>query len=120
MPFGDKNYYQILQVDPSAEPEIIAVAYKRLALKYHPDTNSSPDATPRMQAINKAYEVLKTPDIRAQYDETLSPQPPPPPPKDLDRIISRTRVSSVKDALYRIIKEMRQRGVKIHPWRARA
>ncbi len=34
-----KNHYKVLQVDPSAESEIIAAAYKRLALKYHPDAN---------------------------------------------------------------------------------
>jgi curved DNA-binding protein CbpA len=64
-----KDYYKILQVDPSADPEIIAVAYKRLALKYHPDTNGSPDAGRMMQDINEAYRVLSDPDARARYDQ---------------------------------------------------
>jgi hypothetical protein len=67
MPNG-KNYYQILQVDPSAEPEVINAAYKRLSIKYHPDTNRSDNANQRMQEINEAYQVLKDPTRRAHYD----------------------------------------------------
>jgi hypothetical protein len=63
-----KNYYQILQVDPAAEPEVIAAAYKRLSIKYHPDTNISNDSTRRMQQINEAFQVLKDPASRADYD----------------------------------------------------
>ena len=61
----DKDYYKILQVDPSAEPEVIDAAYKRLALKYHPDTNQSPDSRLRMQDLNRAYEILRNPKKRA-------------------------------------------------------
>lgn len=64
-----KNYYKVLQVDPSAEQEIITAAYRRLALKHHPDIDTSPDATHRMQAINEAYGVLGDPDARARYDQ---------------------------------------------------
>ena len=66
MPFI--NYYKILQVDPSAEDEVIAAAFKRLALKYHPDTNKAADATARMQEINTAYTILSDPKKRASYD----------------------------------------------------
>lgn len=69
---ADKDYYQILQVDPSAEPEVIAAAYKRLSLKYHPDKNPSPQATLRMQEINEAYRVLSDPALRARYDQELA------------------------------------------------
>jgi hypothetical protein len=63
-----KNYYQILQVDPAAEAEVISAAYKRLCLKYHPDVNSDAAALQRMQAINEAYEVLGNAQSRAAYD----------------------------------------------------
>lgn len=63
-----KNYYQTLQVDPAAEPEVITAAYKRLSIKYHPDTNRSAGANQRMQEINEAYQVLKDPARRAHYD----------------------------------------------------
>jgi TonB family protein len=64
----NKDYYKILQVDSSADSDIVTVAYKRLARKYHPDTNRSPNATLRMQEINAAYQVLRDPVKRAQYD----------------------------------------------------
>jgi len=63
-----KNYYRILQVDPSAEPEVIVAAYKRLALKYHPDTNKSSEALGRMQEINEAYSILNDPVKRSNYN----------------------------------------------------
>lgn len=68
MPTPPKDYYRILQVDPAAEPEVIAAAYRRLSLKYHPDISSAAGATLRMQEINEAYEVLKEPAKRARYD----------------------------------------------------
>ena len=65
------DYYEILQVSRQAEIEVIDAAYKRLSLKYHPDKNSSPDANEKMQHINQAYQVLKNPDSRRQYDSYL-------------------------------------------------
>jgi curved DNA-binding protein CbpA len=64
----DKDYYKVLQVDPSAEPEVITAAFRKLSLKYHPDTNRAADAVARMQDINEAYDVLNDPARRAQYD----------------------------------------------------
>jgi len=63
------DYYKILQVDPSAEPEAIEAAYRRLARKYHTDVNKSADAVSRMKRINAAYETLHDPSKRAKYDE---------------------------------------------------
>ena len=74
MPAHQDDYYTVLQVDPAADPDIITVAYKRLARKYHPDLNPSPEATRRMQAINTAYQVLRDADTRAQYDRERSAQ----------------------------------------------
>ena len=64
-----RDYYKTLQVDPSAEPEVIAAAYRRLAAKYHPDVNGRQDATPRMQLLNEAYAVLSNPAHRKRYDQ---------------------------------------------------
>ena len=63
-----EDLYRILQVDPAADPEVITAAYRRLAVKYHPDTNPSPDAHARMQRINDAYAVLSDETKREVYD----------------------------------------------------
>jgi curved DNA-binding protein CbpA len=71
---GDADYYQILQVDADAEPEVIEAAYRRLARKYHPDVSSSPEAARRMKEINTAFEVLGDPGKRADYDRRRARQ----------------------------------------------
>lgn len=62
------DYYEVLQVHPRAEAEVIAKAYRALMLKYHPDHAG---ATERAQMINEAYEVLGDPRKRAAYDATM-------------------------------------------------
>lgn len=59
------DYYEVLQVNPSAEPEVIRAAYRILARKYHPDHGG--DAV-RMIALNDAWDVLGDPTRRAAYD----------------------------------------------------
>jgi DnaJ-class molecular chaperone len=63
-----RDFYRILQVDPDAEPEVIAAAFRRLAAKYHPDVNPDPDADERMRELNAAYDVLRDPASRQTYD----------------------------------------------------
>jgi curved DNA-binding protein CbpA len=65
---GGPDPYKVLQVDPEAEEEVIAAAYRRLARKYHPDTATGPEATGRIEAINAAWEVLGDPKRRAAHD----------------------------------------------------
>lgn len=67
------SYYQTLQVKQDATQAEIAAAYRRLARQYHPDLNPSPDAHQQMQIINEAYNVLRHPERRRRYDETLAP-----------------------------------------------
>src|SRR3954463_6735155 len=66
------NWYQVLQVDTGADPDIISTVYRRLALRYHPDRDPSQEAQLRMRELNQAYAVLKDPEQRARYDEELS------------------------------------------------
>lgn len=73
MPETD-DLYEILHLHPSAHPDVIQAAYRRLALLYHPDKNPSPEATEMMAAVNRAYAVLSDPEKRAEYDRTRSAQ----------------------------------------------
>ncbi|MBM4761447.1 DnaJ domain-containing protein [Bacillus sp. B15-48] len=66
-----KNYYSVLGVSRSATGEDIKKAFKKLAKTYHPDINHAPDAHQRFIEIGEAYEVLKDPSARANYDRLL-------------------------------------------------
>lgn len=76
----EADLYEVLQVHPAAEPEVIEAAFRGLTRKYHPDLNPSPDATQAMQRLTAAYEVLRDPDRRAAYDRKLAARRDPKPP----------------------------------------
>jgi hypothetical protein len=65
-----EDLYEVLQVSPTAEPEVIEAAYRRLARKYHPDVSKQTGSSERMQRIVAAYEVLGDATRRAAYDAT--------------------------------------------------
>ena len=56
-----RDYYEVLGVDRKASDDDIKRAFKRLAIKYHPDRNKDPDAGEKFQEINEAYQVLSDP-----------------------------------------------------------
>ena len=63
------DYYAILNIKATASKKEIKEAFRKEALKWHPDRNSSPDATERMQLINEAYLILKDTEARVRYDK---------------------------------------------------
>jgi len=63
-----KDYYKILGLEKSASDNDIKKAYRKLALKYHPDKNKSPGAEEKFKEIAEAYEVLSDPKKRNIYD----------------------------------------------------
>jgi curved DNA-binding protein CbpA len=62
-----QDYYEVLQIIPEAESEVIEGAYKRLAAKYHPDNKQAGDAD-RFRLIREAHEILANPVRKKEYD----------------------------------------------------
>ncbi|OYW24118.1 MULTISPECIES: molecular chaperone DnaJ [unclassified Sphingomonas] len=63
------DFYELLECDRGADDATIKSAYRKLAMKYHPDRNAGcKDSEGRFKAISEAYEVLKDPQKRAAYD----------------------------------------------------
>lgn len=69
---SNKTYYEILEIDKESTEDEIKKAYRRLSLKYHPDRNSSPDASEKIRSINTAYETLGDKETRRRYDLQLN------------------------------------------------
>jgi curved DNA-binding protein len=79
-----KDYYQVMGVARDATDAQIKQAYRRLARKYHPDVSKEKDAEERFKELGEAYEVLKSAEKRAAYDQLAQRhsagedfQPPP-------------------------------------------
>jgi molecular chaperone DnaJ len=65
----DADYYELLQVERSADDKAIKTAYRRLAMECHPDRNPGcKTSEERFKAISEAYDCLKDPQKRAAYD----------------------------------------------------
>ncbi|XP_047149822.1 dnaJ homolog subfamily B member 6-like [Vigna umbellata] len=73
------DYYDILQVDRDAKEEDLRKAYKRLAMKWHPDKNltKKEESEAMFKQVSEAYEVLSDPQKRARFDNTLKPRVEP-------------------------------------------
>lgn len=65
---SDPDPYKLLQVDPEADVEIIQVAYRKLAQRYHPDVAPGPEAARLMAELNAARDLLVDPASRAAHD----------------------------------------------------
>ncbi|MGZ6296160.1 MAG: J domain-containing protein [Candidatus Limnocylindrales bacterium] len=61
--------YRVLQVDPTADQEVVQAAYRALARRFHPDVAADQDAAAeRMAIINAAFDLIRDPQRRAEYD----------------------------------------------------
>nr|XP_014353181.1 PREDICTED: dnaJ homolog subfamily B member 14 isoform X2 [Latimeria chalumnae] len=63
-----KDYYEVLEISKYTTEEDLKKAYRKLALKFHPDKNHAPGATDAFKKIGNAYAVLSSPEKRKQYD----------------------------------------------------
>ena len=95
------DYYEILQISPRADQEIVERAYRILAKRYHPDNSHSGDAG-KFGSLTEAYQVLSDPERRAAYDndhraDRLFPGPlfntPPSGGLDTEKKVYRTLLS---------------------------
>ena len=66
------THYKVLMLAEIADQEIISTVYRKLAQRYHPDVDASPEAAQRMAAINESYQTLRDPETRRRYDEWLA------------------------------------------------
>jgi DnaJ-class molecular chaperone len=64
-----RDYYDILEVTKSASEAELKSAYRKMALKWHPDKNKEAGAEAKFKEINEAYEVVSNPQKRAKYDQ---------------------------------------------------
>ena len=65
-----RDYYEVLGVDKSADDATLKRAYRKLAKKYHPDTNAgNADAADKFKEVNEAYDVLSDPKKKKMYDQ---------------------------------------------------
>jgi curved DNA-binding protein CbpA len=63
-----KDYYKILDIPIHATPEEVKQAFRKQAIRWHPDRNPNMDTTLQMQEINEAYLILKDAEARKRYD----------------------------------------------------
>lgn len=111
------GYYETLGVQKNADPETIRKAYRKLAMKHHPDRNKGKEeeAAKTFKEITSAFEILSDPLKRSDYDRGINvggptyrphgpppgwtppkpPPPPPPPPKSEEVELSKIQVDVV-------------------------
>ncbi|MEK6542323.1 MAG: molecular chaperone DnaJ [Pseudomonadota bacterium] len=66
---ADIDYYELLEVERTADDATIKIAYRKLAMRFHPDKNPGCDESEnKFKSISEAYDVLKDPQKRAAYD----------------------------------------------------
>ena len=65
-----RDYYEVLGIDRNASASEIKKAYRKLAKKYHPDTNpGDKEAEAKFKEVTEAYEILSDSEKKAQYDQ---------------------------------------------------
>ena len=66
-----KDYYKLLGINRDANQQTIKKAYRKMALKYHPDKNKEKGAEDKFKEISEAYDVLSSEDKKNVYDKFI-------------------------------------------------
>ena len=67
---ASKDYYEVLGLQKGASEDEIKRAFRKLAIKYHPDKNQgNKEAEEKFKDINEAYQILSDPEKKARYDQ---------------------------------------------------
>jgi len=101
-----RDPYLILQLHPSAAPELVEAAYRTLARLHHPDHSDEPDAGAAMADLNWAYATLREPSLRSAYDRLrvaipVDVEPPEPDPAVSSASLSQRMVQAAAAAAER-------------------
>ncbi|CAG8437917.1 6121_t:CDS:2 [Scutellospora calospora] len=117
------DYYQILEISPSAPEQEVRKAYRKLALKYHPDKNikqrvitSNTTVNEHFISINEAYNILGNAETRANYDvhRLTGTSPLNHPPSTLDKMHKRFReIMKGKEIISELSKLFMDRSVEL-------
>lgn len=94
---GIRDAYQVLQIHPSAVPEVVEAAYRALAMLNHPDLSKQPDAVTAMAELNAAYTTLRDPELRAAYDKTRVAIPVAAPSGSLSERVNENVATAARD-----------------------
>jgi hypothetical protein len=96
-----RDYYEILQLNPSAEIEVVEGAFRRLALKYHSDKPDLGDKE-RMILLNEAHDILRNASKRLEYDAAYNRRRrPESAPKPAPEVVLRVSVVSITGSVSR-------------------
>jgi curved DNA-binding protein CbpA len=119
----EADYYAVLEVQPSASPEVVRAAYRALVGRWHPDV-APPElhdrALRRTQELNAAWEVLGDLPARSRYDAgrrvfvaepSVSPEPAPQPPAAVDDSVPR-----IADLPIGVRRFVRVAAIAYGPW----
>ena len=102
------DYYEVLQVSASAEPETINRVYRLLAQRFHPDNQQTGDES-RFRTILEAYTVLSDPEKRARYDVVHQQQR-----QDRWRLVATGAQVDACDCFYSAVRLAETRRFKEH------